>query len=26
MLNAMDPTCPNGSQGMKCNMMGYCRP
>jgi len=21
-----DPTCPNGSQGMHCNMQGYCKP
>jgi hypothetical protein len=25
-LGGIDPTCPNGSQGMKCNMMGYCKP
>jgi hypothetical protein len=21
-----DPTCPSGSQGMHCNMQGYCKP
>jgi hypothetical protein len=26
MLNAKDPSCPNGSKGMFCNMKGYCRP
>jgi len=26
MLKATDPTCPNGSMGQFCNMMGYCRP
>jgi hypothetical protein len=26
MLMAMDPSCPSGSMGMKCNMKGYCRP
>jgi hypothetical protein len=26
MLNAIDPTCPNGSMGQKCNLQGYCRP
>jgi len=26
MLGSDDPTCPNGSMGMKCNMKGYCRP
>jgi len=26
MLMAADPSCPSGSQGMKCNMKGYCRP
>jgi hypothetical protein len=26
MLNAQDPSCPNGSMGHKCNMKGYCRP
>jgi hypothetical protein len=26
MLNAQDPSCPNGSMGQKCNMKGYCRP
>jgi hypothetical protein len=24
--SADDPECPNGSMGMKCNQMGYCRP
>jgi hypothetical protein len=26
MLNATDPSCPNGSMGQKCSMKGYCRP
>jgi len=26
LLNAQDPSCPNGSMGHKCNMKGYCRP
>lgn len=25
-LGGIDPTCPNGSMGMKCNQQGYCRP
>jgi hypothetical protein len=26
MLMAMDPSCPSGSMGQKCNAKGYCRP
>jgi hypothetical protein len=26
MLGSQDPVCPNGSQGMKCNSKGYCKP
>jgi hypothetical protein len=26
MLMAMDPSCPTGSMGQKCNSKGYCRP
>jgi hypothetical protein len=26
MLGSQDPVCPNGSQGMKCNGKGYCKP
>lgn len=26
VLGGMDPSCPNGSKGQKCNMQGYCRP
>lgn len=26
VFSGTDPTCPNGSQGQKCNMKGYCKP
>lgn len=26
VLQGMDPSCPDGSMGKKCNMQGYCRP
>lgn len=26
VLQGIDPTCPSGSMGQKCNMQGYCRP
>jgi hypothetical protein len=26
LLGMMDPSCPTGVMGQKCNGMGYCRP
>jgi hypothetical protein len=26
VLQGIDPTCPEGVMGKKCNMQGYCRP